>query len=147
MHKLNRNINLGILIISFIFLSACESGNSKKSKTENLVNNGKGKVEFLNEMHNFGKLEAGEQISFSFKFKNLGDGIASIDSITSDCGCMEISFPKEDILPKEDNYVDVLFNSAGEFGRVFKQVKVFSCGKNEPITLTLVAEVDNPLFD
>ncbi|MFV0365446.1 MAG: DUF1573 domain-containing protein [Mangrovibacterium sp.] len=146
MLKLKSIICFCCFCVFLINLNACKQTSSESSKKENFVNNGKAKIAFTNEFHNFGKLESGEQISFSFKFQNTGDGILKIDSIVNDCGCMVVTFPSEDVLPSENNYVDVLFNSAGEFGRSFKQIKVFCNAKDEPTTLTIVAEVENPFF-
>ncbi|MFV0555189.1 MAG: DUF1573 domain-containing protein [Mangrovibacterium sp.] len=127
--------------------SACGNLSRKDTKEQKIVNNGQAKVEFAKDFHNFGELEAREQISYSFKFHNLGDGILRIDSIQNDCACMKITFPQEDIMPQDFSYVDVLFNPAGEYGRVFKQIKVFCNAQTEPVELTLVADVSNPMFD
>lgn len=145
MNKLG--FHIALVISGMCFLYSCGQEKSKSPSSDILVNNSKAKIEFLNDLHNFGKLEAGEQIGFSFKFKNSGTGSLVIDSIQSDCGCLEISYPKENVLPNESNYVDILFNSAGETGRVFRQIKVFSNGQEEPNVLTIIAEVNNPFFN
>lgn len=146
MNKFNKLTHF-IALLASLFLFSCGGRGTKPSETKKLVHNGTARLEFLTELHNFGELKAGEQISFSFKFQNTGDGILKIDSITNDCGCMVVSFPKEDVQPGENNYVDVLFNSAGEYGRVFKQIQVFSNSSASPQELAIVAEVENQLFN
>lgn len=103
-------------------------------------------MKFLNEFHNFGKIEAGEQISFSFKFQNTGTGVLKIDSVISDCGCIVVSFPEENILPNESNYIDVLFNSRGEMGRVLRQIEIFA-NNGQNTSLSITADVNNPIFN
>ncbi|MFV0266120.1 MAG: DUF1573 domain-containing protein, partial [Draconibacterium sp.] len=131
------------LIVGCIFASC--SGTKRQESIPD--NDGTPIMAFTKKLHNFGKVKAGQQISFSFKFENSGDADLRIDSLNIDCGCLDVIYPREAIKEGTSNFVDVVFDSSGEVGRVLKQIIVYSNGSVEPITLSIVSEVNNPMFN
>ncbi|MGQ8335157.1 DUF1573 domain-containing protein [Sunxiuqinia sp. A32] len=136
-------------ILSILLLGVLLSCSSKQSKQEQQKKadspDGIAKFEFQQEMHNFGDLQAGEVVAFSFSFKNTGDAYLLIEKIESDCGCLNIEYPKEKIMPQETGYIEVVFNTAGEVGRVYKTIKLFTnAGQKE---LAITATVENKILN
>src|ERR1044071_2967893 len=44
-------------------------------------------LEFENDTHDFGTITQGEKVSYSYKFKNTGNGDLLIRSAAGSCGC------------------------------------------------------------
>ena len=93
---------LFLVIFLGVFMWSCGDDDSKIST--GLVNNPASatesknakepKIEFNVLEHDFGKMIQGEQVSFSYKFKNTGDAPLIIAAVERTCGCTEIKFPK-----------------------------------------------------
>ncbi|WP_163711185.1 DUF1573 domain-containing protein [Mangrovibacterium lignilyticum] len=135
--------------IAFIlFLMGLLSCNSaKKSNNSAVEAKGNPKFAIQEEIHNFGTVQAGELVSYSFKFTNKGDGDLIIDSVDVECGCLKITFPQEPVPAGDYNFIEVLFNSSGEVGNVVKQIQVFSNAGKEAEKLMITARVNNELIN
>ncbi len=96
---------------------------------------------FEKDMHDFGRLTAGENISYSFKFTNTGKADLVISGFDTSCGCTVADYPKERIKPGEGGYVTVSFRSAGKSGQQFQEVTVTSNAKPSKVKLKIRAEV------
>ncbi|MGF7139227.1 DUF1573 domain-containing protein [Roseimarinus sediminis] len=99
------------------------------------------------EIHNFGEIESGEILYYSFKVSNLGSGILSIDSIDAGCACIEAHWPEVKLLRGEQEYLQIVFNSAGEWGKVLKPIIVYSNGLPGRHEIFVGAKVNNQLFN
>ena len=110
-----------------------EETSGKKSETpitEEIVDNfdseSSAKLVFDEEMHDFGNLSAGEQVSYSFHFRNVGKKDLIISGCSASCGCTVASYPQGRIAPGEDGYLAVSFNSSGKAGETYEEVTVVS---------------------
>ena len=99
-------------------------------------------LQFETESHDFGILKAGEKTSFSFVFNNSGDQPVQIKNAKPDCGCLSVRFDNKPVKPGEKGLVEVIFDSAGEFGRQLKNIEIEWNGK-ELKHLIIFAEVEN----
>ena len=79
-------------------------------------------ITFDEDLHNFGRLSAGENISYSFHFRNTGNADLVISSTSATCGCTVADYPKGRIVPGGEGYVTVTFKSAGKSGQQFQEV-------------------------
>lgn len=79
---------------------------------------------FDKDFHDFGKITAGEKVTYSFKFTNTGKSDLIISTAAGSCGCTVPEFPKEPIKPGKTGYIKVQFNSEGRSGVQEKQVTV-----------------------
>jgi len=77
-------------------------------------------------MHDFGEIQAGEKVSYSFRFVNRGRRDLVIQNASGSCGCTVPDFPKEPIPPGREGFIRVLFNSEGKNGVQEKQVTVLA---------------------
>lgn len=137
--------NLAFILLIIVGV-ACQNSGKKQPKPEE-KSSGTPKFEFQEEFHNFGSLDAGEVVAYNFKFTNTGDGTLHIKKAEADCGCLTVNFPKEGIAPGQSDFIEVVFNSAGEVGNVYKEVELFSNAPNEKIKLTIAAQVKNEVIN
>jgi len=133
-------------IFFLITLLACQNKNSENTQKKTLPVkkkiNGITKFEFNEEMHNFGTLQSGEIVVFTFVFTNTGDKELKIDDVVTDCGCVHAEFLKEPVPPGKTGLIEVEFDSSGLFGRQFKTIEVHANTK-KPKQLAIFAEVQN----
>ncbi|MCQ2299103.1 MAG: DUF1573 domain-containing protein [Bacteroidales bacterium] len=96
---------------------------------------------FDKNMHDFGNLSQGENISYSFKFTNKGNADLVIQNCEATCGCTVADFPREKIAPGETGYVTVSFNSAGKVGQQLQEVTVVSNAQPSRTKIRIQARV------
>ena len=84
------------------------------------------RIEFEEELHNFGRIIQGEIVSYSFKFKNTGKSDLLIATVSASCGCTVPKYPKTPLKPGEEGYIVVNFNSQGRKGFQHKKLAVIS---------------------
>lgn len=134
-------------IIQYIIipLLTISCSNTIKSKTENEVTHPKFVVH--PEIHNFGTIESGEVATFFFKLTNEGSGVLHIDSINYGCGCIETILKKDELKNGESTYLQVIFNSAGEWGNVNKPIIVHTNSAEKEKSIYISAKVNNQLFN
>jgi len=131
----NAKLIVGFFIIVLVFFTSCgERGNQKlpgdvvsnpKSASGTEVNN-LPVIEFVKDLHDFGKVIQGEKVSFGFRFKNTGKTDLVIAQVNSSCGCTVPGFPKTPIKPGQENVISVMFDSAGRKGVQNKVITVVS---------------------
>ncbi len=128
------------------FAMSCQSNSSKQKPpsvtSESFKNKQVGNIEFTKEIHNFGTLKDGEIVVFSFQFVNNGGSSFRLTSVKPTCGCVTVQFNKEEIPSQAKSAVDVIFNTAGEWGNQIKTVEIITSG-GEIKTLTIGAFIEN----
>jgi len=98
-------------------------------------------ITFDQDLHDFGRLSAGENISYSFHFRNTGAADLIISGCSATCGCTVASFPKERIAPGGEGYITVSFNSSGKSGHQYQEVTVISNAQPARSKLKITAQV------
>ena len=96
-------------------------------------------ISFEEDTHDFGKLTAGEKVTYAFKFKNTGKSVLIISNVSTSCGCTVSSYPKKPIQPGEGATLDVTFDSEGKQGFQSKTITVNT--NAEPATAYLHIKV------
>lgn len=136
-----------IVILTLSLFFGCS--NRKESPSAGPIKNtASSSFVFLEEFHNFGSLQTGEIVSYSFCFKNTGAGGINVESAETDCGCITVDYPKEEILSGDSAYVDIIFNSAGETGKVYKEITIsVNAGNKKKVKLAIAALVKNELLN
>ncbi len=138
-------MNKLVFIVLILLLSSCADKKplkkeEPKKQTDSVEQ--PAKIEFDSEMHDFGKVKAGEILSYSFIFTNRGQEDLTIKNAEADCGCLKVTIPKEPVKPDEKGIIEVELNSAGLIGKQLKTVEIQSNSK-EPKHLIIFAEVEN----
>lgn len=98
-------------------------------------------ITFDSELHDFGRLSGGENISYSFHFRNTGDADLIISSASATCGCTVADYPRGRIAPGSDGYVTVTFRSAGKAGQQFQEVTLVTNAQPSRVRLKIMAQV------
>lgn len=138
-----------IAVFIFIAVSCFDRRNPVKKRTEqNTVSEKKtpGKIVFDKEIHNFGTLKEGEIVSFSFQFRNAGGSPLSIVKVEKSCGCVESHFSSNPVLPGELSSVELVLNTAGEWGNLVKGATIITSG-GEQKELQIGAYIENKQFN
>ncbi len=139
---------LSLLAILSLFMYACGSTEQNNDKTAevsqvNMIQGETpGKIVFEKESHDFGKLESGEVVSYSFKFKNEGKSTLLIKQVRPICGCTAPTYTKEPIPPGGTGEVELGFNSSGFHGMVNKSARVITNGEPSDVVLYFSAVVE-----
>ena len=97
---------------------------------------------FDSDHHDFGRLSAGESVSYSFHFRNTGNADLVINSCSATCGCTVADYPKGRIAPGSEGYITVTFKSAGKAGQQFQEVIVVTNAQPSRVKLTITAQVN-----
>jgi len=143
MHK--KYLYIVFLLITF-GIQACHNKPAANVKPSSSAGSEKkkniGKIEFSEEIHNFGSLKEGEIVSFSFKFKNIGESPLRLQRVEPTCGCLTVRYDKEEVGVAQSSFVEVIFNSEGEWGNQIKTVDLETSG-GQTRTLTIGAFVEN----
>lgn len=82
------------------------------------------KIEFKALEHDFGKMIQGEQVSYTYKFKNTGNAPLIISAVEKTCGCTDTKFPREPIKPGEEGGISITYDSKGHKGFQNKRIIV-----------------------
>ena len=103
------------LIAAGMLFSACNqpTGNAKAGNTTASAENAP-VMKFEKESHDFGKMKAGDKVSYDFKFTNTGKSPLIITDGYASCGCTKPSWPKTPIKPGDSGVIHVTFNSQGK---------------------------------
>ncbi|MFA8450957.1 MAG: DUF1573 domain-containing protein [Bacteroidales bacterium] len=126
-----------------LFANSCE--NQQKVNTEHVFNPATAdnptskdnlpKIKFSDFSHDFGKVIQGEKVSYSFKFKNIGDSDLVINSVKTSCGCTVGKYKKDPIPPGGEGFISVTFDSENRRGYQNKTVRVIA--NTQPSTTIL----------
>ena len=96
---------------------------------------------FDSDLHDFGRLSAGESISYSFHFRNTGNADLVISSTSATCGCTVADYPHGRIAPGGEGYVTVTIKSAGKSGQQYQEVTVVTNAQPATYRLKITAQV------
>lgn len=146
-----------LFIVPAMLLWGCHGGQGDKSginsslvnipQSGNGDNNGKlPTMIFADTNHDFGTIDQGEKVSYTFKFKNTGNADLIISSAVGSCGCTVPHYPKGTVAPGDTGTVDVTFDSSGKQGKILKTVTIVTnCQPNTKI-ITITANIQVPKY-
>ncbi len=144
------------LIIAFLIFACIGCSNQKKDEFDSKIVNipvsadGKNekarmpKFEFEQTQHDFGKLIQGEKVSFTYKFKNVGDAMLVISSVLPGCNCTVAQFTQTPVPPGETGSITINFNTETKKGLVNSTVVVQANTYPADTRLSFTANVDLP---
>ncbi|MBC7554713.1 MAG: DUF1573 domain-containing protein [Taibaiella sp.] len=80
--------------------------------------------------HDFGKVKKGPIVHHKFEFTNTGNEPLIINDANPSCGCTDVKFDKQPILPGKKGHIEVGLRTAEQHGIFLKDVSVLSNAKN-----------------
>ena len=142
-------LKLAATIFGFfgLILGSCLSGTQKTTPIAKSDESGIAKFVFSEEIHNFGSLNAGETVSYTFVFRNEGTKTLNITGVDSGCGCTEVKIENKSVQPGQEGRIEVIYNSAGEVGRQLKTITLFSNAEKPEMQIFIRANVTNDLIE
>lgn len=134
-----------IILLLGLIISACNGGGSQPSGTQAISQEKLEPVafDFLEEIHNFGELKAGEKVIYTFVFTNTGGSDIRIEKAESECSCLEISYDEEIIRPDGKGKLKVVYDTSGQFGAQFQMFRISANNGSLIKDLAVTAEVKN----
>ena len=141
-----------LLLLSLLLAAACADTQKNGDIDVDLINNPNSaqgydqsarvpKITFDSDLHDFGRITAGESISYSFHFRNTGDADLVLSGCSATCGCTVADYPRGRIAPGKEGYVTVTFNSHGKTGQQYQEVTVTSNAQPGRNILKITAQV------
>jgi hypothetical protein len=135
------------IILCELMLGSCNSGTKKTEPIEKSDESGVAKFVVSEEIHNFGSLKSGEVVSFTFIFRNEGTKTLTIDRADTDCACTELIIREKSVAPGNEGQIEVIFNSAGEVGKVLKTITINSNAEQTQKQIFIKANVTNEFIE
>jgi hypothetical protein len=97
---------------------------------------GKGpKIQFATPVYDFGRVQAGEMVKYTYMFTNIGEETLELSNVQPSCGCTTAGDWTKSVAAGGTGKVSVQFNSANFNGPVLKTVTVTSNEKQKPVTV------------
>jgi hypothetical protein len=134
-------------IVAGMLMTACNSNSGTNAATATTADAGSTNttnapvVKFEKETHDFGKIKAGEKVTYAFKFTNTGKSPLIIKDAVATCGCTKPEWPTTPIKPGEEGQIKVTFNSVGKMGLQDKQITITANTNPAQSMVHLIGEV------
>lgn len=124
---------IGILGLAFLFLACVNKQKEALSTSKNTIPlelrpspEKQAKLVFDQPLIYLGRIQEGEQISYTYHFKNKGNMPLQILSVNASCGCTTPKWSEELIQPEKKGFIKVTFDSKGKEGKLQKTVTVYA---------------------
>lgn len=91
--------------------------------------------------HDFGTINEGDKVTYTFTFTNTGKSDLLISNAVGSCGCTVPEYPKTPIKPGQSDKIKVSFNSAGKSGNQQKTVTIATNSAAGKETLIIKANI------
>ncbi|MCL3781407.1 DUF1573 domain-containing protein [Prolixibacteraceae bacterium JC049] len=130
-----------VFICVIVLASGCGPKKQKQTTTESKeqVTKGKAKFAFDEEIHNFGSLKNNVKVSYTFAFKNVGGQDLLISRVDEGCSCTTVTWPQRAIKAGETEYIEVVLDTHGENGNLYRTVTLFSNATEKQKELIITA--------
>jgi len=118
--------------VAVLLFVSCDVRTKDKIDTTNKTENASDAVvppttvQIIDSVYDFGKLAEGENVEFSYRFKNSGNNPLIVSNASASCGCTVPEKPEAPIKPGETGFIKVKFNSEGRPGTTHKTVTILS---------------------
>jgi len=121
---------LGLIIFGLAIFGYFKAIPGLENQTENLP-----KIEIVPKSFDFGEINYGEVVNYSFKVKNIGKEFLEIKRVATSCACTTAKIAKEKINPNEETELLVTYDS-GAMGLSHgkgRQERIIYVKSNDPI--------------
>lgn len=99
-------------------------------------------IYFPETQHDFGKVNEGDKVNYTFRFINKGESVLQIKDIKTSCGCTAALVSNDSVSPGQEGTIKVEVNTKNRSGKMSKTVTVQSNDPKDPAKiLTVYADV------
>ncbi len=81
------------------------------------------------ETHDFGVIKRGPAAGHTFKFKNVGTEPIIVMNVTPSCGCTNVDWSKNPVLPGQEGFIHLDLKTEEQHGIFHKEVYIQSNAK------------------
>lgn len=81
-------------------------------------------IKWLDSIINFGTINKGENVTITYRFKNVGEMPLVIGEVYASCGCAIVDYPRGPIKPDSEAKISVKLDSKGQVEAVRKYISV-----------------------
>jgi hypothetical protein len=140
---MQRVLTILITVLGFILVTHCRNtpGASSGKSTGTASDTGKPVIVFKDYEHNFGTVNEGEKIGYTFTFENKGTSDLVVTAANTSCGCTIPKFSKNPVEPGKSGTIEVVFDTSGRLGVQTKTITVHSNAKIPVVILNISAIV------
>lgn len=117
--------------------------NPKTASTTGRPQTAKPIFQWQTKVHDFGWVDEGKKVQFSYNFKNVGNEALIILEANADCGCTVPSYSKKPIPPGGTGSLDVIFDTKSKAGRQDKKITILANTIPNYTELRIQGMVDN----
>ncbi len=82
--------------------------------------------------YNFGEVAQGDKVDYTFRFRNSGDELLEISSVSSSCGCTAALLSSKRIAPGDMGEIKATFDSSRFRGQVSKTITLKTNSPTQP---------------
>jgi len=145
--------NIFIIFILLFSLACSNSDDKEGSNTDTReevstevakIKAANSKCVFEKQMYDLGKIQQGEIVKYTMKFRNEGEELLVINNAHASCGCTVPKWTKEPIAKGEEGQLEVTFDSSGRKGVQHKSVVLITNSVEKMVEVSFVAEVIAP---
>ena len=140
------NIIFSLILVAILYSCHYKRGSGVIQPVKQSEKKSPGRIVFDKEIHNFGTLKDGEIVSFSFIFRNMGGSPLNLTKGEKSCGCLELKYSLNEVVPGESSTVEMIFNTSGEWGNVIKEATI-ETSDGEKKELQIGAYIENKQFN
>lgn len=106
------------------------------------VSDGAPTIYFSETQHDFGKVNEGDKVNYTFNFANKGTSELKINDIKTSCGCTAALLSQDNLAPGQEGTLKVELNTQNRSGKMSRTVTISSNDPNDPAKiLTIYADV------
>ena len=119
------------IVISALLLGSCQNSEDMPATTDSattatVAGDESTSIEWIDQSKDYGKINEGQKLALSFRFRNSGNKPLIIEDVRPTCGCTVANFPKEPIAPGGEGEITGEFDSNGRQGLQRKHITVRS---------------------
>src|SRR5580698_9987803 len=98
-------------VIALILVTSCKNNGSSGPAMAAMTDTTQfTTVQWLDSTKDFGRIEEGQKLEVSFRFRNAGDKPLVIQRVQPSCGCTVAEQPTEPVAPGAEGLIKAVFN-------------------------------------
>jgi hypothetical protein len=106
------------------------------------VTGGAATIYFNETQHDFGKVNEGDKVDYTFNFANKGSALLTIKDIKTSCGCTAALLSQENLNPGQEGTLKVELDTKNRSGKMSRTITINSNDPKDPAkVLTIYADV------